>query len=100
MSRYDDTHLGGDRSTDEHRAADRTHTDGDVQGEHAARDHQRGDGRVGDEGSMTLHEERVGVGTEQVETGRVRLRKHVVTEQETVTVPVQREEGWQDELPS
>lgn len=45
-----------------------------------------------DAGSMTLHEERVDVGTEQVETGRVRLRKHVVTEQETVTVPVQREE--------
>ena len=44
------------------------------------------------EGSMTLHEERVDVGTERVETGRVRLRKHVVTEQETVTVPVQREE--------
>ena len=41
---------------------------------------------------MTLHEERVDVGTERVQTGRVRLRKHVVTEQETVTVPVQREE--------
>lgn len=45
-----------------------------------------------DAGSMTLHEERVDVGTERVETGRVRLRKHVVTEQKTVTVPVQREE--------
>ncbi|WP_131104068.1 DUF2382 domain-containing protein [Ornithinimicrobium sufpigmenti] len=45
-----------------------------------------------DDGSMTLHEERVAVGTQQVETGRVRLRKHVVTEQENVTVPVQREE--------
>ncbi|WP_238695358.1 DUF2382 domain-containing protein [Ornithinimicrobium flavum] len=44
------------------------------------------------EGSMTLHEEQVDVGTERVETGRVRLRKHVVTDQETVTVPVQREE--------
>ncbi|WP_162803057.1 DUF2382 domain-containing protein [Ornithinimicrobium avium] len=41
---------------------------------------------------MTLHEERVDVGTERVQTGRVRLRKHVVTEQKTVTVPVQREE--------
>ena len=44
------------------------------------------------EGSMTLHEERVHVGTERVETGRVRLRKHVVTEQQTVSVPVEREE--------
>lgn len=41
---------------------------------------------------MTLHEEQVNVGTERVQTGRVRLRKHVVTEQKTVTVPVQREE--------
>lgn len=41
---------------------------------------------------MTLHEERVDVGTERVETGRVRLRKHVVTDQKTVTVPVEREE--------
>lgn len=45
-----------------------------------------------DEGRMTLHEERVDVGTERVETGRVRLRKHVVTDQKTVTVPVEREE--------
>ena len=50
------------------------------------------DRRSTDDGSMTLHEERVDVGTQQVETGRVRLRKHVVTEQENVTVPVQREE--------
>lgn len=42
--------------------------------------------------AMTLHEERVDVGTTSVETGRIRLRKHVVTEQESVTVPVQREE--------
>ncbi|WP_122260541.1 DUF2382 domain-containing protein [Ornithinimicrobium cerasi] len=41
---------------------------------------------------MTLHEERVDVGTERVESGRVRLRKHVVTDTETVTVPVEREE--------
>lgn len=47
--------------------------------------------RSGDE-SMVLHEERANVGTERVETGRVRLRKHVVSEQKTVTVPVEREE--------
>jgi uncharacterized protein (TIGR02271 family) len=32
------------------------------------------------------------VGTESRETGRARLRKHVVTEQQNVTVPVSREE--------
>lgn len=46
----------------------------------------------GDGDRMTLHEERVDVGTERVESGRVRLRKHVVTDTETVTVPVEREE--------
>ncbi|EYR63145.1 photosystem reaction center subunit H [Actinotalea ferrariae CF5-4] len=42
--------------------------------------------------AMTLSEERVDVGTERVETGRARLRKHVVTENVTKTVPVTREE--------
>ncbi|MEO6957070.1 MAG: PRC and DUF2382 domain-containing protein [Antricoccus sp.] len=44
------------------------------------------------DGGMTLHEEQLHVGTESREAGRVRLSKHVVTEQRTVTVPVQREE--------
>ncbi|WP_375388592.1 YsnF/AvaK domain-containing protein [uncultured Amnibacterium sp.] len=42
--------------------------------------------------AMTRSEERLRVGTQQVETDRVRLRKHVVTEQQTVTVPVSHEE--------
>lgn len=54
----------------------------------AARDVQE----RGEDDRMTLHEEQVRVGTERVQTGRVRLRKHMVTEQERVTVPVQREE--------
>ena len=41
--------------------------------------------------AMTRSEERLQVGTEKREAGRARLRKHVVTEQETVTVPVTRE---------
>ena len=41
---------------------------------------------------MTRSEERLKVGTEQVETGRVRLVKHVVTEQQQITVPVSHEE--------
>jgi uncharacterized protein (TIGR02271 family) len=49
-------------------------------------------GTVGDENAMTLSEERVNVGTEARETGRARLRKYVVTENVTQTVPVQREE--------
>ena len=42
--------------------------------------------------AMTRSEERLHVGTEKQETGRVRLRKYVTTENVTRTVPVQREE--------
>lgn len=42
--------------------------------------------------AMTRSEEHLQVGTERVETGRARLHKYVVTEQETVTVPVSHEE--------
>lgn len=42
--------------------------------------------------SMTRSEEQLRVGTESVETGRVRLRKYVVTEDVTTTVPVSHEE--------
>jgi uncharacterized protein (TIGR02271 family) len=42
--------------------------------------------------AMTRSEEELQVGTETRERGRARLRKYVTTEQQTVTVPVQREE--------
>jgi len=42
--------------------------------------------------AMTRSEERLNVGTRSEESGRARLRKHVVTEQQTVTVPVTHEE--------
>jgi uncharacterized protein (TIGR02271 family) len=42
--------------------------------------------------AMTRSEEELRVGTERRESGRVRLRKYVVTEDVTKTVPVQREE--------
>ena len=41
---------------------------------------------------MTRSEEHLRVGTEKVEAGRARLRKYVVTEQQSVQVPVSREE--------
>jgi uncharacterized protein (TIGR02271 family) len=61
----------------------------------------RGDGRgtVGHDTSgpttddaMTRSEEELRVGTAERETGRARLRKYIVTEDVTTTVPVQREE--------
>jgi len=42
--------------------------------------------------AMTRSEEQLRVGTESREAGRARLRKHVVTERQQVTVPVSREE--------
>jgi uncharacterized protein (TIGR02271 family) len=77
--------------------------EGSVTAEGAPRDRGEGEGRSdrgegerrsergGDE-AMTRSEEELRVGTERVETGRVRLRKHVVTEMVTKTVPVSREE--------
>ena len=46
----------------------------------------------GSDGYLTRSEERLQVGTEKVEGGRARLRKYVVTEQQTVTVPVTHDE--------
>jgi uncharacterized protein (TIGR02271 family) len=49
-------------------------------------------GQIGiDDDAMTRSEEELRVGTQTRERGRVRLRKYVTTEQEQVTVPVQRE---------
>ncbi|ALU40250.1 hypothetical protein AS188_11360 [Kocuria flava] len=45
-----------------------------------------------DDGSVVRHEEQLHVGKERRETGRARLRKYVVTDHETVDVPVEREE--------
>ncbi|MFV2121833.1 PRC and DUF2382 domain-containing protein [Streptomyces sp. Act-28] len=46
---------------------------------------------AGDEG-LTRSEEQVQIGTEEYESGRARLRKYVVTEEVTTTVPVSHEE--------
>ena len=44
------------------------------------------------DGAMTRSEEQLRVGTETVEAGRARLRKYVVTENVSTTVPVSHEE--------
>ena len=45
------------------------------------------------DGYMTRSEEQLNVGTQRVEAGRARMRKFVVTEQQTVTVPVSHDEA-------
>jgi uncharacterized protein (TIGR02271 family) len=48
-------------------------------------------GRESDQ-AMTRSEEEMRVGTREVQSGRARLRKYIVTEDVTRTVPVEREE--------
>lgn len=74
----------------EYAASDADYDRGADHGADLDRDRARLDTDRGD--SVVRHEEELRVGKERVETGRVRLRKHVVNEQKTVTVPVQREE--------
>ena len=54
---------------------------------------------MAEDGSVVRHEERLNVGKERVETGRVRIRKHIVHDTETVEVPVEREEIHVERVP-
>ncbi|QCY46866.1 Stress response protein YsnF [Glutamicibacter creatinolyticus] len=84
--------VGNDRLEDDRLAGDRLGTDrtadagvGFDDRDTVGRDRDAGEG-------MTRSEEQLRVGTENVETGRARLRKYVVTENVTTTVPVSHEE--------
>ncbi|WP_020387806.1 DUF2382 domain-containing protein [Kribbella catacumbae] len=72
-------------------AADRNAADRDAADRNAGGRHASGMDGTGRE-SMVRSEEELRAGTETVETGRVRLHKHVVTEEQEVTVPVSHEE--------
>ncbi|MFC9335491.1 YsnF/AvaK domain-containing protein [Arthrobacter sp. NPDC057009] len=94
-------HSADSRRTTEQSAASRTATDRDAGfaaagsgGTYSAADDRAGRGTagLGDDDAMTRSEERLNVGTERQAAGRARLRKYVVTENVTQTVPVQREE--------
>ena len=73
-----------DRSASGRSASDQTETDRGPVGHDTS-------GPTTDD-AMTRSEEELTVGTRQREAGRARLRKHVVTEMVTKTVPVKREE--------
>jgi uncharacterized protein (TIGR02271 family) len=78
----------GFTSADDRPTGDRATGDGTAGNRDAA---TTGTGRSEDD-AMTRSEERLVAGTRTEETGKVRLRKHVVTEQQQVSVPVSREE--------
>ncbi len=67
---------------------------GDARDDAAGRDSIQGRDTSGPttDDAMTRSEERLHVGTEQADAGRARLRKYVVTENVTQTVPVSHEE--------
>jgi uncharacterized protein (TIGR02271 family) len=89
--RTDDLYLERDRSTTGTATgmADTTGTAG-YDSDRATVGHDTSGPTTDD--AMTRSEEQVRVGTEQVETGRARLRKFVTTEQVSQTVPVSHEE--------
>ncbi|WP_447003624.1 DUF2382 domain-containing protein [Saccharothrix isguenensis] len=74
---------------------DGQHATGQAAAGQAAADHtagRRGKHEARTDDSVTRYEEDLEVGTREAEAGRVRLVKHVVTEQKDVTVPVSHEE--------
>jgi uncharacterized protein (TIGR02271 family) len=75
---------GVDEQTSRHELRD------DVAGQNVAAGHDTSGPNT--DNAMTRSEERLRAGTETQEVGRARLRKHVVTEHEQVTVPVSHEE--------
>ena len=78
-------HYGRDTGTDGQTTVDRTEGQRTDTQDRAAAD-------AGDDATMTRSEEELRVGTRSREAGKVRLRKYVVTENVTKTVPVRREE--------
>ena len=95
-----------DRGTRTDGGTARLGDDLDDRGQHATRSTEDGPGTTGTttgtvgrdtsgpttDDAMTRSEERLQVGTESAEVGRARLRKYVVTENVTRTVPVSHEE--------
>ncbi|MDN5764753.1 MAG: PRC and DUF2382 domain-containing protein [Humibacillus sp.] len=87
----------GDRADADLRDADQPYDQNTARSDDG-RDHaaERGEGHdtsgPNTDAAMTRSEEQLKVGTTTREAGKARLRKYVVTEEQTVTVPVTREE--------
>lgn len=61
--------------------------------------YQAGRDQTNEETRMKLHEEKLSVDKEQVDSGEVRVRKHVVEEEQSFDVPVSREEVYIERRP-
>jgi uncharacterized protein (TIGR02271 family) len=78
---------GGNRMASDRMAGGRAQS-----GRSGERDKAAKSGKNTGDNEMIRSEERLNIGTEQVEAGHVHLRKYVVTEEQQVTVPVSHEE--------
>ncbi|WP_462419041.1 DUF2382 domain-containing protein [Kytococcus sp. Marseille-QA3725] len=87
--------FGGDRDADATTAVPTAAASTGYGDRDAALDRNRGvgfgDAVDGERTSVVRHEERLNVGKERRETGAVRLKKYVVEEDETISVPLERE---------
>ncbi|HEV7980204.1 PRC and DUF2382 domain-containing protein [Amycolatopsis sp.] len=83
-------HAGGDQAAGQR--MDRTDRNMGTRAAGGGQAMRGGEQAAAGQQGMTRSEERLNVGTEQVESGRVRLHKYVVTEEQQVTVPVRHEE--------
>ncbi len=81
-------HTGVDKQDEDYEGTLRA--DDDITGPGAAG--SRTAGHAEGEETLELHEERLNVDKEKVQTGEVRVDKHVETEHQEVDVPVEREE--------
>lgn len=82
--------MGRSDLADDPAMAGRPGMDADADLRAPTSEHVPGNGSA--DGYLTLSEEQLRVGTEEHEVGRARLRKYVVTEHVTTTVPVSHEE--------
>jgi uncharacterized protein (TIGR02271 family) len=91
---YYDGYLGGNGREDTSVQDEGHEYAGDTRDDLSGRDGIQGRDTSGPatDDAMTRSEERLHVGTEQADAGRARLRKYVVTENVTQTVPVSHEE--------
>ncbi|QRO87557.1 DUF2382 domain-containing protein [Kytococcus sedentarius] len=84
--------FGGDRGADATTAVPTAAAGTDYDRDRTADyDRDRAQAVDGERTSVTRHEERLNVGKERRETGAVRLKKYVVEEDETISVPLERE---------
>ncbi len=87
----DRSRSGTDTGTDRLAGDGRTDGDRDADADFHAKGHDTSGPTTDD--AMTRSEEHLQVGTASQEAGRARLRKYVTTEEQTVTVPVQKEKA-------